>query len=167
MKIPAVMGGFLHHSMRAYFLPAAAGLALIVSAFMPWVVVGDVAIGGVPELASLWILGLGALAILLATLSIITRRNSRHPLLLVGLAAFGILLMAERLMERSAAEQAWATSQAIAIVDGVRAADPPETEPAAGAYVGLVAAGALVLFGLTIVVRRVARPYAEPVDDDV
>ena len=34
-------------------------------------------------------LGLGILAAVLALLSVVTRKNSRHPLLLVGLAAFG------------------------------------------------------------------------------
>ena len=100
------------HSMRAYYVPLAAGLLLAGSAFMPWLAMGGQRFGGVPHLAGLWVLGLGLLAVSLATLSVITRKNSRHPLLLVGLAAFAILLMAERLLERSAADQVWARSQA-------------------------------------------------------
>ena len=38
---------------------------------------------------------------------------------------------------------------------------------APGAYVGLSAAAVIAMFGLTIVVRRAAQPYAEPEDDDV
>ena len=67
--------------MRAYYIPAAAGVLLIVSAFVPWMYVGDVALGGVPDTAGLWIAVLGALAVVLASLSIWTRKNSRHPLI--------------------------------------------------------------------------------------
>ena len=46
---------------------------------------------------------------MLAFLSVITRKNSRHPLLLVGLAAFGIVLVSEQwLLERTTADQVWA-----------------------------------------------------------
>lgn len=155
----------LRHSMRAYILAVLAGLALVVSAFLPWVFVGDTPVGGVPDLAGLWVLGLGILAVVLASLSIVTRKNSRHPLLLVGLASFGILFLGERLMERSAAEQAWAASQAFAIVRGGRAPEAPRAAAGFGVYLGLAGAVVLVLFGLTIVVKRVARPYAEPEDD--
>jgi hypothetical protein len=154
--------------MRGYYLPMAAGLTLVVSAFMPWALLGDVRLGGMPDLGALWILGLGLLAILLATLSIITRKNSRHPLLLVGLAAFGILLLSERLMERVAEDRVWVATQATAIVAGQEAYDTelPDARMAAGAYVGLTAAGVIVLFGLTIVVRRASSLYAVPTDDD-
>ena len=99
-------------------------------------------------------------------MSVITRKNSRHPLLLVGLAAFAILMMAEQLLERAVVQQAWARAQAQAIVAGGDADAVPEPTMAAGAYVGLVAATVITLFGLTIVVRRVPTPYAEPEDDD-
>ena len=166
MSVLDRMGGVMHHSMRAYYLPLTAGGVLAISAFMPWLNMGDQAIGGVPELAGLWVFGLGVLAITLATLSVITRKNSRHPLLLVGLAAFAILLMGEQLMERAVVEQAWARSQARAIVEGGTAAAVPEPTMAVGTYLGLGAASVITLFGLTIVVRRVPTPYAEPEDDD-
>ena len=153
--------------MRAYFLAVAAGLSLVISAFLPWVFVGDAPLGGVPDLAGLWVLGLGLLAIVLATLSILTRKNSRHPLLLVGLVALGVLFLAPKLMQRSAAEQAWARAQAIAIVDGVQASPPPPTYAATGVYVGIAGAALLVLFGFTIVVKQVSRPFAEPEDGDL
>ena len=152
--------------MRAYYLPLTAGRLLVASAFMPWIVIGDQRVGGVPNMAGLWVLGLGVLAITLAILSVITRKNSRHPLLLVGLAALAVLLMSEQFMERSVIDQAWARSQARAIVEGGTAPDVPEPTMAAGAYLGLSAAGVITLFGLTIVVRRVPTPYAEPEDDD-
>jgi len=156
----------LSHSMRAYYLPIAAGLVLAGSAFMPWTIMGDRWVGGVPEVAGLWVLGLGGLAVVLASLSVITRKNSRHPLLLVGFAAFAILWVNERLLERAVADQAWARSQAQAIVRGRPADELPEPAMAPGAYLGLSAAAIITCFGLTIVVRRVAQPYAEPQDDD-
>ena len=167
MSLMGVLGGAARHSMRAYYLPLLAGFALATSAFMPWIMMGEQRIGGLPSAAGFWILGLGLLAVVLAALSVITRKNSRHPLLLVGLAAFAILLTAERLLERAAAQQAWARSQARAIVSGDAAAAVPDPAMALGSWVGLAAAGVITLFGLTIVVRRAAQPYAEPEDDDV
>lgn len=166
MSFVQALGAAVRHSMRAYYLPLAAGFALATSAFMPWILMGEQRIGGLPSPAGFWVLGLGLLAVLLAVLSFITRKNSRHPLLLVGLAAFAILLTAERLLERSAAQQAWARSQANAIVGGDAPAVVPDPVMASGAWVGLSAAAVIALFGLTIVVRRAAQPYAEPEDDD-
>ena len=157
----------MRHSMRAYYLPLAAGLLLAASAFMPWIMMGEQRFGGVPDLAGLWVLGLGLLAVILSTLSVITRKNSRHPLLLVGLGAFAVLLMGERLMERSVADQGWARSQARTIVQGGAVKPLPEPAMAVGAYVGLSASAIITLFGLTIVVQRVSQPYAEPEDDGV
>jgi hypothetical protein len=160
------MSGLFSHGMRAYYLPAACGLTLAASAFMPWMKMGDVGLGGVPSMAGLWVLALGALAVVLASLSIVTRRNSRHPLLLVGLVAFAILLMGERFLERSAADQLWARAQAQAIVQGETAPEVPVPVMGVGAYVGLAASSIITLFGLTIVIKRVSAPYAEPEDDD-
>ncbi len=167
MPLREALSGAMRHSMRAYYVPLAAGVVLAVSAFMPWILMGELRFSGVPGVAGVWVLGLGLLAVLLAVLSVITRKNSRHPLLLVGLAAFAILLVAERLMERQVSEQAWARSQARAIVVGGSPVEVPEPGMAPGAYLGLSAAAVIAMFGLTIVVRRVAQPYAEPEDDDV
>lgn len=156
----------MRHGMRAYYLPLAAGVLLAASAFMPWMLMGEVRVRGVPGVAGLWVLGLGVLAAVLAALSVATRKNSRHPLLLVGLAAFAVLLTSERLMERQVSEQAWARSQARAIVAGGTPDEVPDPAMALGAWLGLSAAAAITLFGLTIVVRRAAQPYAEPEDDD-
>ncbi len=157
-----------HHSMRAYYVAIAAGVLLAVSAFLPWAFVGNSALGGVPDTASLWVLSLGLLAVTLASLSILTRKNSRHPLLVVGLVSSGIMFLAYQLMTRSAEERAWVTSQARAIVRGTAPVERPEAALGAGIYLGLTASGILVLFGLTIVVKRVSTPYyVEPDNDDV
>jgi hypothetical protein len=153
--------------MRAYYIPAAAGALLAVSACVPWMWVADVPLGGVPETAGLWIFALGVLAVLLAGLSIWTRKNSRHPLLLVGLAAFAIMFLGYQWMSRTVRDAAWAQAQASAIVNDVPAGAGPETAVGPGIYLGIAAASVLVLFGLTIVVKRVPSAYAVPEDDDV
>jgi hypothetical protein len=158
----------LRPGMRTYLIPLAAGVVLTISAFLPWVVVNGVVRKGVPDVPGLWVAGLGVLAAVLATLSLITRKNSRHPLLVVGLVALGIMFLAWRIMPRLAGEQALTVSQAVAIVENTPMGDTPVALAGSGIYLGLTAAAVLVAFGLTIVVRRVATPYAvEEVDDDV
>ena len=152
--------------MRAYYFPIGAGLLLGASTFMPWIEVGEQRFGGVPDLAGLWVLGLAAMAIGLAVASIVTQKNSRHPLLLVGLLAFGILFLSERLMERAASQQGWVTSQARAIVEGGSAAPVVAPTMGRGARLGLAASTLIVLFGLTVVVKRAPQVYAEAEDDD-
>jgi hypothetical protein len=151
--------------MRAYYVPLAAGAALAVSAFLPRIVHAGIGAGGVPSVSALWILGLGCIAMLLAALSVITRKNSRHPLLLVGLVALAVEFLGWQWLQRAVAEQAWANAQASAIISG---GGPPAvglTSPGSGFYVGIAASTIIVLFGLTIVVKKVARPYAAPEDD--
>jgi hypothetical protein len=158
----------LRPGMRTYLIPLAAGVVLTISAFLPWVVVNGVVRKGVPDVPGLWVAGLGVLAAVLATLSLITRKNSRHPLLVVGLVALGIMFLAWRVMPRLVGEQALTVSQAVAIVENTPMGDTPVALAGSGIYLGLAAAAVLVAFGLTIVVRRVATPYAvEEVDDDV
>jgi hypothetical protein len=160
--------GMLRPGMRAYLFPLGAGVALALSAFLPWIVVEDIALAGVPDTAALWIAGLGAAATLLATLSLITRKNSRHPLLLVGLVALGIMFLSWRIMPRTISSRVLTRSQAVAIVDGAPVGAVPPVGVGYGMYVGLGASLVLVAFGLTIVIKRVSRPYvASDVDDDV
>jgi hypothetical protein len=166
MSLRSAAAAAAAHSMRGYYLAIAGGALLIVSAFLPWVYVGEVAVGG-PRMAVLWVLALGGLAVLLGSLSIATRRNSRHPLLLVGLVALGVHLFGQRVMMRAAEDRAWVDAQKTSIVYGLDARPPAETVTGAGIYLGAAASTLIVLFGLTIVVRRASRPYLPPVDDDV
>jgi hypothetical protein len=166
MSVLEGLYGALNHSMRAYYLPLAGGVALAASSFLPWTKMGDRGFGGVPSVAGLGVLGLGLLAVLLASLSVLTRRNSRHPLLLVGLAAFAILWLGERFLERSVADLLWARSQAQAIVQGATVVDVSPPVMGIGAYIGLTASLLITIFGLTIVVRQSAPLYAELEDDD-
>src|SRR4051812_25849526 len=154
--------------MRVYFVPLIAGIVLAVSAFLPWVIVGDTVLHGIPDVAAIWIAGLGALAAVLALLSLVTRRNSRHPLLIVGLVALGIMFLSWRIMPRSAGERALTVAQAFAIVENTPPGGAPNALAGSGIYVGLAASVVLVAFGLTIIVRRAKRPYvAVDPDDDV
>jgi hypothetical protein len=153
--------------MRAYIVPLVAGIVLVISAFLPWVIVGEVKLSGFPDSSGLWIIVLGAIASLLATLSLITRKNSRHPLLLVGLIALGIMFLSWRLLPRVVADRALTRSQAIAIVENTPFGAAPPAIVGPGIYVGLAAACAIVAFGFTIVIKR-AKTYAvSSPDDDV
>jgi steroid 5-alpha reductase family enzyme len=162
-------GGIFRPGMRAYLIPLVAGGVLAASAFLPWIIVGGESMRGVPDVPALWIAGLGAVAAVLALLSLITRRNSRHPLLIVGLFALGIMFLSWRIMPRTAGERAQTISQAFAIVENTPVdAAAPVAKAAFGIYVGLVASAVLVAFGLTIVVKRAAQPYVvATADDDV
>jgi steroid 5-alpha reductase family enzyme len=160
-------GGIFRPGMRAYFVPLTAGVVLAASAFLPWVVVGADSMKGVPDVAGLWIAGLGAIAAVLALLSLITRRNSRHPLLIIGLCALGIMFLSWRILPRMAGERAQTISQAFAIVENTPVSAPaPVAVVGVGIYLGLIASSVLVAFGLTIVVKRAAQPYVVTSPDD-
>jgi hypothetical protein len=162
--------GMFRPGMRTYLVPLLAGVALTVSAFLPWVIIGEVSRRGVPDVWALWVAGLGALAAVLATLSMITRKNSRHPLLVIGLFSLGLTFLAWRIVPRTAELGARTWAQAVAIAEGSSASNVPQAHATVGSgiYVGLAAASVLVLFGLTIVVKRASQPYItiDP-DDDV
>ena len=162
------LGAIFRPGMRGYFIPFGAGVVLTVSAFLPWVVIAGVSRAGVPDAPGLWVAGLGVLSAVLAALSLVTRKNSRHPLLVLGLVALGIMLLTWRIVPRIAGEEALTVSQALAIVEDAPIADlPPVPTPLVGSglYIGMAAATTLVGFGLTIVVRR-AKPYVVPEPDD-
>ena len=136
-----------------------------------WVTLGDdVSLTGFPDTLALWILALGACwRRSLATLSLITRKNSRHPLARRRpRGPLGILILSWRVVPLSVGDRALTVTQAIAIVNETPAVAPPAALPGIGIYLGLVASIAIAGFGLTIVVKRVARPYVmvDP-DDDV
>ena len=154
--------------MRGYFIPLVAGIILAGSAFLPWVIVGGESLTGWPDVAAMWVAGLGALGAILALLSLITRRNSRHPLLIVGLFSLGITFLSYRIMPRTAGERASTIQQAFAIVENTPMGAEPVAAVGVGLYVGMIASAVLIAFGLTIVIKRASQPYiVAPADDDV
>src|SRR5690606_967424 len=118
---------------------------------------------GFPDVAALWVIGLGLLAAVLATLSMITRKNSRHPLLLVGLMALGVTGLSWRIAPRTVENRALVRAQAEAIVEHRAMGAAPDAVAGAGIYCGLAASAAITAFGLTIVVKRASVAYK--VDD--
>jgi hypothetical protein len=152
--------------MRGYFVPLAAGVILSASAFLPWVRIGGVAMNGVPDVPALWVIGLGAIAAVLAFLSLLTRKNSRHPLLIIGLVALGIMFLSWRILPESVGERALTLSQARAIVGNRPMTETPVAEVGVGIYLGLAASAVLTAFGLTIIVKRASQPYVVPSPDD-
>lgn len=162
------LGGMFRPGMRAYIVPLVAGAALAVSAFLPWVNVSGVAIQGFPDVMALWVIGLGVLSSILAALSLITRKNSRHPLLVIGLVALGIMILSWRIIPLSAGDRALTVSQALAIVENTPMVSSSDAAAGVGIYLALAASSAIVGFGLTIIFKRASRPYVvvDP-DDDV
>jgi hypothetical protein len=160
--------GIFRPGMRGYFVPFVAGIVLTISAFLPWVIVGEQSMAGVPDVWAIWIAGLGGLAAVLAMLSLITRKNSRHPLLVIGLFALGIMFLSWKILPRTAGERALTISQAFAIVENTPMAAAPTAAVGVGIYLGLIASVVIVAFGLTIVVKRASTPYVlTSADDDV
>ena len=160
------VGAMFRPGMRAYLIPLVAGVALSVSAFLPWVIIGDVTLKGVPEVTALWVAGLGVLAAVLATLSLITRKNSRHPLLVIGLISLGIMFLSWRILPRTAGERALTIAQAYAIVENRSLGDAPDALAGIGIYIGLVASFVIAAFGMTIVIKRASQPYTVTSSDD-
>jgi hypothetical protein len=152
--------------MRGYYVPLVSGVVLVLSTLLPWVRIGETTLRGLPSVPALWIAGLGAIAIVLAVLSLITRRNSRHPLLVVGLVALGIMALSWRVLPRSVSDRASSLAQATAIVEETEQSATPDALIGIGIYVGVAASAAIALFGLTIVVKRVQQPYAIASQDD-
>ena len=115
---------------------------------------------------ALWVAGLGALAAVLAALSLITRRNSRHPLLVVGLVALGIMFLSWRIMPRTAGERALTLRRRSRSSRTLRSARRRPPSPAAASTSVSPRRRCIVAFGLTIVVKRASQPYVVTSPDD-
>jgi hypothetical protein len=78
------------------------------------------------------------------------------------------MFLSWQLAPTAVAERALTRAQALAIVENQPFSSAPATVVGEGIYLGLIASCAIVAFGLTIVVKRVSRPYVvETPDDDV
>ena len=99
-------------------------------------------------------------------MSLVTRKNSRHPLLVVGLLALGITWLSSRIMPQTAGERALTIAQAVAIVESTPIESEARADVGNGLYLGLLSSAVLVTFGLTIVLKRASQPYVVPNPDD-
>jgi len=145
--------------MRAYYLPMCAGFLLAGSAFMPWILIGDNALGGLPSISGFWVLALAIVVVVLASLSVITRKNSRHPLLVVGLAAFAIVLLSEQWMQRAAVDEIDAAldDQNVGRLVELLTEFSAQTQFLVITHNKRTAAGAANLFGVTMEENGVSR----------
>ena len=51
LRSPMSWRAMFRPGMRAYFIPLVAGLVLAISAFLPWVIVGESTLAGLPDTA--------------------------------------------------------------------------------------------------------------------
>ena len=137
-----------------------AGVVLTASAFLPWVIVDNVAIPGVPDVWALWVAGLGAIAAVLAMLSLVTRKQlapsaARHRTVR---ARHHVPVVAHHAAHRRRAAR-YTVAQAFAIVENRPVSRRAGGDRSASASTsGLAASTVLVVFGLTIVVKRASQP---------
>jgi hypothetical protein len=128
----------------------AGGAALIVSPFLPWLRIGDVALAGIPDPAGFFVLALGIVAVVMSLASIATRRKAPYALLLVGVAACTTLMVVWRTGPATVARRALARAEAVSLVDNVPMVRVPPVGVAAGLYVGIagsLAVAAAILAG--------------------
>jgi hypothetical protein len=76
------------------------------------------------------------------------------------------MFLSWRIMPRAAGERALTAAQAFAIVENTPLQTSSDASAGSGIYLGLAASVVIVGFGLTIVLRRAAHPYAVPASDD-
>jgi hypothetical protein len=134
---------------RAYALSLAGGTALALSAFLPWLRLGDVGLAGIPDPAGFFVLGLGLLGIVLSVVGLRGRRETRQMLVLVGIAALTTLVVVWRTGPATITERAQVRAEAVALVDNVPAVPVPPAAVGIGLLMGLVSATAITVVGLT------------------
>jgi hypothetical protein len=134
--------------MRSSVLSFAGSVALVVAAFLPWLRLGNVGLSGVPDPAGFFVLALGAVGVILSAIRLLTRRDTRQWLVLVGLAGLTTLGVVWWTGPAVIADRARARAEAISIVDGVPLETVPAVRAGFGLFVGLAAATLLVGVGL-------------------
>lgn len=93
-------------------------------------------------------LGLGLLGFALSLISLVTRRDTRQALLLVGLAGLTTLVVVWQTGPRTIADRAQARAEAVALVDNVAVQPAPAVRLGAGLLIGLAASAAVAGVGL-------------------
>jgi hypothetical protein len=137
------------YDVRRPFLLSLLGSVLVAgSAFLPWLRIGDIGLAGVPDPAGLFVLGLGLLGLLLSAVSLLTPRDSRQALVLIGLAGLTTLLVVWQTGPTTVADRALARAQAVALVDNLPVEPVPPITVGAGLLLGLIGAATVAGVGL-------------------
>jgi hypothetical protein len=123
--------------------------AMAVSAFLPWLRVGDVSLAGIPDPAGFFVVAVGVLGVVLSAAGLLSRRDPRYLLVLAGLAGVTTLGVVWRSGPATVAERAQARAEAISIVDNVPLQQVPPVRTGTGLFVGLAGAIAVTGVGLT------------------
>jgi len=140
----------------AFSLGLLASAVLLVSAFLPWLHLGDVGLAGVPDPAGYFVAVTGAVGLLLSGVGLTARRDTRQLLGLAGLAGVTTLLAVWLTGPATVASRALAHAEALALVDHVAMQPPPPVRVGVGLLVGLAASAGLVVVG--VFARRTPHP---------
>ena len=133
---------------RDYAVSLAGCAVLGASAFLPWLRIGEVGLPGIPDPVGFFVLGLGVVGVLLSIVGIVSGRNTRQALVLVGLAGLTTLAVVWYNGAATIADRAQARAEAVAIVDNVPVLPVPAVRTAFGLLLGLTGAAAVAGVGL-------------------
>jgi len=133
---------------RDYAVSLAGCAVLGASAFLPWLRLGEVGLPGIPDPVGFFVLGLGVLGVLLSIVGVVSRRNTRQGLVLVGLAGLTTLAVVWFNGAATIADRAQARAEALAIVDNVPVLPVPAVRTAFGLILGLAGAASVAAVGL-------------------
>lgn len=128
---------------RSHYLALVGSVALAAATFLPWLRLGEVGLAGIPDPAGFFVLALGVVGLLLSLVSILTRRDMRPGLVLVGLAGLTTLAVVWLTGPATIADRAQARAEAVALVDNVPAQPVPPVGVGFGLIVGIAAAAAI------------------------
>jgi len=134
---------------RDYLVSLTGCVVLGASAFLPWLRLGEVGLPGVPDPAGFFVLGLAVVGTLLSVVGIVSGRNTRQGLVLVGLAGLTTLAVVWYNGAATIADRAQARAEAVAIVDNVPIAPVPAVHTAVGLLIGLAGAASVAAVGLS------------------
>jgi hypothetical protein len=136
-------------------LSLAGGLAIVVSAFLPWLRVGDVTIAGTPDPAGYFVLALGVASVIASLASSSARKAFPFLMMLAGIAAITTLAVVWRNGPGTVGDRALARAEALALVDNVPMEAPPPVGVGAGVFLGI--GGGVVVTTAGLLARRTSR----------
>jgi len=133
---------------RDYVVSLAGWAGLGASAFLPGLRIGEVGLPGIPDPAGFFVLGLGVVGVLASIVGVVSGRNTRQGLVLVGLAGLTTLAVVWYNGAATIADRAQARAEAVAIVDNVPVLPVPAVHTAFGLLLGLAGAASVAGVGL-------------------